>query len=193
MKYVTLAIIALTLAAQARPVAAPSLSELQSRADYVMVIRPVSIRQTTDKPDDQSFGDRDMNNYQSLETECEVECVFKGEVASKKIKIVHFAYEGPAVEFNGGWFMRFLFKPTRLVTFPATTDNEYKPDPAISNGYALGNPEYMAFLRRLPDGRYAAAAPQYDASVAFRVLTTPTNAQRYHAHPAASPKTDETK
>ena len=44
---------------------------------------------------------------------------------------------------------------------------------------AVGDAEFLAFLRKLPDGRYAAAAPQYDASGAFRLLSYPTGAQFY--------------
>lgn len=162
----------------ARPVPVPTVTELAASAQLVVIIRPLSTRGTTDKPDDDSFGARNMSSYQALETTCRVETVLKGEHKTETIKIVHFAYASRKPEFNGGVFMTFLFDPVQMVTFPATKDG--KPDMTMPLAYANGSPEYLAFLRRLPDGRYTTATRQYDAGLAFRVLTTPFQAQQYH-------------
>ena len=169
----------------ARPVAIPTIEQLMTQSSVVVVIRPESVRQTSDRPDDRSFGDRDMTQYQPLETTCRIVTTFKGTVTEQKIKIVHFAYADPKPEFNGGLMMSFLFDPIRLVTFPTLADG--KPDTSRGQPYATDSPEYLAFLRRLPDGRYAAASPHYDAATSFRLLSQVLGAQRYHHHPAAKP------
>lgn len=171
--------------AAARPVVIPTLEELMAQSPVVIIIHPESIRQTEDRPDDESFGTRDLKNYQPLETTCSVITTLKGTVSEKNIKIVHFAYADPKPEFNGGLMMSFLFDPVRLVTFPALPDG--KPDLSQNQAYGVGRSEYLAFLRRLPDGRYAAATGQYDAAAAFRLLSFLPGAQRYHYHPAAKP------
>lgn len=155
------------------------------QAPVIVIIHPESVRQTADRPDDESFGSRDMKNYQPLETTCRVVATFKGTVIEQTIKIVHFAYADPKPEFNGGLMMSFLFDPVGFVTFPRLPDG--KPDLSRSQAYAAGGPEYLAFLRRLPDGRFAAASPHYDAATSFRLLSEVLGAQRYHHHPAAKP------
>lgn len=171
--------------AVARPVIIPTIEQLMAQSPVVVVIHPESVRQTTDQPDDTSFGSRDLQHYQALETTCRVVATFKGSVTEQRIKIVHFAYANPKPEFNGGLMMSFLFDPVRFVTFPARPDRQ--PDLSLSQAYGFGGPEYLAFLRRLPDGRFAAATPHYDAATSFRLLTPVFQAQRYHHHPAAKP------
>ncbi len=171
--------------AEARPVAIPTIQELMAQSPFVVIIHPESVRQTTDRPDDDSFGSRDMKNYQPLETTCRVVTSFKGAITEQTIKIVHFAYADPKPEFNGGLMMSFLFDPVGFVTFPSLPDG--KPDLTRSQAYGVGGPEYLAFLRRLPDGRFAAASPHYDAATSFRLLSQVLGAQRYHHHPAAKP------
>lgn len=177
--------------AEARPVAIPTIEQLMADSPVVVIIHPESVRQTTDRPDDESFGSRDMNNYQPLETTCRVVTTFKGTVTEQNIKIVHFAYADPKPEFNGGLMMSFLFDPVGFVTFPALSDG--KPDLSRSQAYGAGSPEYLAFLRRLPDGRFAAASPHYDAATSFRLLSSVLGAQRYHHHPAAKPAEQQKK
>lgn len=170
----------------ARPVAIPSVKELQARADCVLVIEPVSTRKTTDVPDDNSFGTRPLTEYQALETTCRVESVFKGQVEAEEVRIVHFVFSSAKVEFNGGLFIVFLLPPAGVVVYPAmASPATSKPDHAFPIPYAQGAPQYLAFLRRLPDGRFAPAVPHYDAATAFRLLTTPLQSQRYFEHPAA--------
>lgn len=170
---------------EARPVAIPTIEEMMTLSSVVVVIRPESVRQTSDRPDDNSFGDRDMTRYQPLETTCRIVTSFKGTVTEPTIKIVHFAYADPKPEFNGGLMMSFLFDPILLVSFPTLANG--KPDTSRGQPYASNSPEYLAFLRRLPDGRYAAASPHYDAATSFRLLSQVLGAQRYHHHPAAKP------
>jgi len=172
-------------AVEARPVPIPTIEQLMAQSPVVVIIHPESVRQTTDRPDDESFGSRDMKNYQPLETTCRVVTTFKGTVTEQTIKIVHFAYADPRPEFNGGLLMSFLFDPVGFVTFPALPDG--KPDLTRSQAYGAGGPEYVAFLRLLPDGRFAAASPHYDAATSFRLLSQVLGAQRYHHHPAAKP------
>lgn len=174
------------LIVSARPVAIPGVKELHVRAECVLVIAPVSTRKTTDVPDDGSFGTRPLTQYQALETTCRVESVFKGRVESEEVKIVHFAFSSAKAEFNGGLFIVFLLPPAGLVVYPAAVPPAApRPDLALSIPYAQGPPLYLAFLRRLPDGRFAPAAPHYDAATAFRLLTTPLQSQSYIEHPAA--------
>jgi hypothetical protein len=163
--------------AEARPVAIPTIEQLMADSPVVVIIHPESVRQTTDRPD--------MKNYQPLETTCRVVTTFKGTVTERNIKIVHFAYAEPKPEFNGGLMMSFLFDPVGFVTFPALPDG--KPDLSRSQAYGAGGPEYLAFLRPLPDGRFAAASPHYDAATSFRLLSSVLGAQRYHHHSAAKP------
>lgn len=167
----------------ARPIPLLGISELMSSAEVVVTIKPKSFIQTKDKPDDGSFGDRDLSRYLALETTCEVTAVIKGSPEIKTVKIVHFVYAGDKPDFNGSLFMSFLFGPVRLGTFPL--DEKGKPNSPRGLPYALGDAEFLAFLRKLPDGRYAAAAPQYDASIAFRLLSYPTGAQFYPVPNAA--------
>lgn len=179
------ALLSMVSAAGARPIAIPTLEELIKKAPIVVIIHPESIRQTEDRPDDDSFGDRDLKNYDSLETTCKVITTFKGSVTEKNIKIIHFAYADPKPEFNGGLMMSFLFNPIRFVTFPALPNG--KPDLTQGQAYGYGGSEYLAYLRLLPDGRYAAVTPQYDAAASFYLLSGVYGAQRYHHHPAAKP------
>ena len=104
-----------------------------------------------------------------METSSKVLTIFKGKVAEKTIRIVHFAYASPKPEFNGGMMMSFLIDPVGFVTFPKLKDGT--PDLTHSQPYGAGGPEYLAFLRRLPDGRYAPATTHYDAAFSFRLLT----------------------
>lgn len=168
---------------EARPIPIPTIEQLMAQSPVVVIIHPESVRQTTDRPDDESFGSHDLKNYQPLETTCRVVTTFKGSVTEQTIKIVHFAYADPKPEFDGGLMMSFLFDPLGFVTFPALPDG--KPDLSRSQAYGAGGPEYLAFLRRLPDGRFAATAPQYDAATSFRLLSQVLGAQRYHHQPAA--------
>ena len=170
----------------ARPVPMPTIAELTANADVVVILQPQSTRETSDKPDDKSFGERDLKTYQPLETTCKILSVFKGEIKADPIKIVHFAYAERFPEFNGGFFMIFLFDPTQVIVFPGTKNQP--PDASQVTPYAIGAPEYLAFLRKLPDGRYAAACPQYDAALAFRVMATPSGSQQYHDPEAARDK-----
>lgn len=186
MKSTLLTVFSLMVAvAEARPAAIPTIEELMAQSPVVVIIHPESVRQTTDRPDDASFGSRDMRDYQPLETTCRVVATFKGSITQQTIKVVHFAYADPRPEFNGGFMMSFLFDPVRFVTFPELPDG--RTDLSRSQAYGAGGPEYLAFLRRLPDGRFAAASPHYDAAASFRLLSQVLGAQRYHHHPAAKP------
>lgn len=164
---------------RARPFYVPTVPELMQVAQAAVVIKPKATRVTTDRPDDDSMG-RDLALYQGLETECEVLAVMKGPQISGKIKVVHFAFASRKPEFNGGHFMAFLFDPTRFVVFPKGEGIE--PDASMKLPYAEGAPEYLAFLRKTPDGRYAPVTPHYDGGHAFRLLSVPIQAQRYHDH-----------
>jgi len=164
----------------ARPIAIPPVSELTEKADLVIVIRPSESRPIVHKPDDTSFGDRDMTLYQALETRCEVIANLKGAVPTKDIRLVHFAFKSVKAEFNGSLFMCFLENTPRLLTYP--TDETHKLDTSLFTAYAdSGTPEYLAFLRKMPDGRFAPVAGHYDAAGSFRLLSVPSGAQRYYS------------
>lgn len=162
----------------ARPFYVPTVPELMQMATVVVVIKPKATRATEGQPDDASFGSRDLALYQALETECEVLTVLKGPQVTGSIKVVHFAFASRKPEFNGGHFMAFLFDPTLMVVFPKGEGIE--PDTTLNMPYAEGAPEYLAFLRKTQDGRYAPVGYQYDAAHSFRLLSTPVQAQRYH-------------
>jgi hypothetical protein len=165
-------------ALRARPVATLETAEGVRSAEIIVVIRPKSSRVTSDKPDDGSFGTRPLNEYEALETECEVIAILKGSIDAPSVKLVHFAYKQLKPEFNGGLFMCFLSATNRLLTFPES--NSWIPDTSKRIPYADSQSEYLAFLRRLPDGRFAPVAPQYDAAGSFRLLSLPFGAQRYY-------------
>ncbi len=173
----TCMLIALAALGHARPIAEPTVAELMSQAALAVIIKPVSTRLTDDKADDNSLRYPEQKRYQALETTCSVSLLLKGDEKSDSIKIVHFGYADRAPDFNGAVFMAFVFDPTLMVSFPS--DKNLKFDAPRVLPYANGTPEYLAFLRRLPDGRYAAVTSHYEAGLSFRLLTTPWFSYRY--------------
>ncbi|WP_147263335.1 hypothetical protein [Roseimicrobium gellanilyticum] len=176
----------------ARPVYIPSVAELTRDASLVVVIEPQSVKQTKDIPDDGSFGDRPMTNYVPLETTCRVEVVLKGELKAETLQIVHFQYVSK-MDFNGSSFITFFFPPANLATYPANNEDKVEAGSLKFPGYAVGKPQYLAFLRRLPDGRFAPVTPQYDAAFSFKVLTGPKWSGGYRMHPDTKPVSPDEK
>lgn len=174
---VTCILLALATLGHARPIAEPTVAELMSQAALAVIIKPISTRLTDDKADDESLRYSEQKRYQALETTCSVSLLLKGEEKAESIKILHFGYAGRLPDFNGAVFMSFIFDPTLLVAFPS--DRNLKIDASRITPYAKGAPEYLAFLRRLPDGRYAAVTNHYNAGLSFRLLTTPWFSDRY--------------
>jgi len=174
---VALAVTVACCAAEARPADLRRTEESVSLADTIVILRPGVSRVTSDQPDDGSFQTRNLANYDALETQCEVLATVKGVVESKSLKLVHFVLKRERGEFNGGMLMSFLTTTTELLTFPAREGWEL--DTSVQAPYATSRGEYLAFLRKLPDGRFAPAAPHYDAAGAFRLLSIPVCAQLY--------------
>lgn len=167
---------------QARPPQILPTADSFRAADIIVILRPAASKVTSDKPDDDSFQTRPLENYRALETTCDVISILKGSLTEKTLKLVHFTAKRP--EFNGGMFMWFPPSTNTFVTFPAK--DGWNPD-TTTMVYALAHrPEYLAFLRRLPDGRFAPAAPHYDAAGAFRLLSVPIGAH-YHAYLRSAP------
>lgn len=165
MRRVVLSLLAGTLLSVAgicdgRPVRIPTLEELWGEAQVVAIIRPLW---ATNAPDQLTsagplYGPRDPKLFQALNTQFHVSVVLKQPEDSKPsipkvITLLHFRPVIP--EVNGGLFMFFEFP-----------EGSHAP-------VGGGGGEYLAFLKRQPDGRYVPITGNYDSELSFCKLVKP--------------------
>jgi len=127
-------ILATALLAQARPVRSWSYQQLYDQADLVVVAKPVSTQDTTEKavlpdvaPDVHVVG---------LSTAFDVSVVMKGDKSAKQCVVHHYRLENPK---------EILFNGPSLATF----------DPQQ-------NTRFLLFLHREADGRFSPVSGQTD-------------------------------
>lgn len=151
----------LALPAHSRLINWVPYTELMEKSDLVCIVR-FSSSHVVDLPlDDPEFATDNHNDYLVLLTKFEVIAHLKGTCAPE-IGLVHYQFAPGKGVANGPSFVDFS-RPS----FPAPRIQslKQKATPKRSDPKAL---EYLMFLKRRPDGKYAPTAGQLDLIVSVR-------------------------
>lgn len=176
MKRYYLAFLSLALAvlsAYGRLIPELTYDQLMEMADAIVIIQPIERVPVDDVPPFVDETYRPAARYQGWNCRFRVLSSLKSdEDIGEELTLLYFNYKSGTVAHNGAMFLQITDAPPQVIRVQLHDGKEVMR--AGSGDYSNGPmPVYLAFLKRREDGRYEAACDQYDASRAFRELSTP--------------------
>jgi hypothetical protein len=143
-----------------------TFEELLNASDLVAIIEPVSAEYVKDDYPGGLYG-RALTDFQGINTTFKVHAVLKGHAETERPLIVrHFTYsQNVTLIFNGARFAHFIPGPLQF-------RKETLKDQEVVGGFTVYQeiPFWLAFLKKIDDGRFEAVTDPYDAVDSFREL-----------------------
>lgn len=134
----------------ARPIPAFDYDRLFSMADLVVIASALKTQEADEEENPLGGG------YVGTNTTFKVRYVLQGKTAARKIDVLHFKSR-----------VKGVMNAPRLTEFV----NDKDEAPVLTS--PLQAPQYLLFLSRMPDGRYAPVTGQTDSSISFRKISIP--------------------
>ena len=161
------AIALFAVACHARPIPQWSYNRLFDESDLVVIGTVTTNTDTTDvfkhQENDKGAGYTGVNSaFRTLR-------VLKGDHI-EAFTVLHFRHSSPFVVADGMLVVTFR---TSQLSFQGTVQSQDKKTAPASIAFDPGLPQYLLFLKRRPDGRYAPTTGQYDAALSFREMYEP--------------------
>jgi hypothetical protein len=159
-------VLALTIpSALARILPSWNYEKLLAAADVVVIIEALEVKPVKDEFPKDAYGA--WRGYEASDARFRVRGILKnnGE-AMKELTVLHFNYPKNTPIANGAQFIRF---PVGAIAY------EKRPmkDGKVIEGsveHVQYTPQWLAFLKRRPDGRYEPVSGHYDACMSFEEL-----------------------
>jgi hypothetical protein len=151
--------------ALARILPAWGYEKLLAAADVVVIIEALEVQPAKDEFPKDAYGA--WRGYEASNARFRVRGILKnnGE-AMKELTVLHFHYPKGTLVANGAQFIRFPVGPI-------TYEKRPMKDGKVIEGSVERvqyTPQWLAFLKRRPDGRYEPVSGQYDACMSFEEL-----------------------
>jgi len=146
---------------QARSVQTWSYEDLVKASDLAAILEPVSTEPTQDIFPGPLHGEA-KSDFVGQVTTFKVLATLKGKTESQ-IKVLHFAYSSDKlVIVNGARFAQFVSGPLQFKKQVLQNRQEI--------GGVAEQPVWLAFLKKMEDGRLEPVTPHYDSTDSFREL-----------------------
>jgi len=149
----------------ARAVRTWSYEELLNASDLVAIVKPISTEPTKDIFPDSSG--RTQTDIVGQNTSFKILATLKGEAQKDTtINVLHFAYSPEMLMIaNGARFAQFVPGPLQFRKQVLQDEKEIGGITVYSE-----QPVWLAFLKRMEDGRFEPVTPHYDSTDSFREL-----------------------
>ncbi len=154
------------LSLHARAVRTWSYEELIKASDLVAIVEPISTESTKDIFPASSSG-RPQTDIVGQNTSFKILATLKGDTQKDAtINVLHFVYSPDVLMIaNGARFAHFVSGPLQFRKQVLQDEKEIGGITVYSE-----QPVWLAFLKKMEDGRFEPVTPHYDSTDSFREL-----------------------